>query len=115
MGVYRFAFAGVQVTRIPGLACIDCAALPDLPEGAQCPIPAATWADGFGVWHARVTTTPDAPQVALAAIVHELEIRGDLYDHDASMIGVTLADPKLYTYGPDTAVYVETLEETTTP
>lgn len=37
-----------------------------------------TWADGFGIWHARVPLTPDSRNVAQRAIRRELEARGAL-------------------------------------
>lgn len=41
------------------------------------PVAAVTvWANGFGVWHARVPVTSDSRRVAQRAIRRELELRG---------------------------------------
>lgn len=48
-----------------------------------------TWADAFGVWHARVSRGQDAAHIARRAIKDELELReaaplGPLYMHRVS-------------------------------
>lgn len=45
------------------------------PDGGS-DMPVTTWANGFGIWHARVPYTDDAEKAARAAIRTELAARG---------------------------------------
>ena len=61
-----------------------------------------TWADGYGVWHARVPNGPDAHKAAKRAILRELRQREKLTPAYSVAVRCIEADPYA-----DTVTYVE--------
>lgn len=64
-----------------------------------------TWANGYGIWHARVPEGPSAAHIARHAIRAELKARGDV--GAGYVIRLVKADPAICDAIPGTVVYRE--------
>jgi hypothetical protein len=75
-----------------------------LPEYTQ----AEVWADGFGVWHARVPRTDDKPRyAAFQSIRAELVARGDIGPMLTDTHGMSIMRVKELDRGTDSLVFAE--------
>jgi hypothetical protein len=64
-----------------------------------------TWANGFGIWHARVPVTSDSREVAHRAIHRELVARDEIRPSDGHRLYIRpVADPDRI---PFTVTYAE--------